>query len=178
VSSIQEAFVLQQLRGVSIGRYVVLSPGGGWGSKCWPPDRYGSLCEKIHDRLGLRCVLNHGPGEEDLISAVKAASGKADPVAYNGSLGQLMALLRNAVCIVAGDTGPLHLAVALGTPAVALFGPTDPARNGPYGTHDPVLRAKDVASTYARNEQPHPSMLSIEADAVFDAVCCSIKAAT
>jgi ADP-heptose:LPS heptosyltransferase len=177
VSSIQEASVLQQLRGVSIGRYVVLSPGGGWGSKCWPPDRYGSLCEKIHDRLGLRCVLNHGPGEDDLIAAVKAGSGKADPVAYNGSLGQLMALLRNAACIVAGDTGPLHLAVALGTPAVALFGPTDPARNGPYGTHDLVLRTKDVDSTYARNEQPHPSMLSIEVDAVFEAVCRSIKAA-
>ncbi|HET8924093.1 MAG TPA: glycosyltransferase family 9 protein [Candidatus Acidoferrum sp.] len=177
VSSIQEAFVLQLLRGFSIDRYMVLSPGGGWGSKCWPPDRYGSLCEKVHDRLGLRCVLNHGPGEEDLIAAVKTASGKADPVAYNGSLGQLMALLRNAACIVAGDTGPLHLAVALGTPAVALFGPTDPARNGPYGTHDPVLRAKDVASTYARNEQPHPSMLSIEVDAVFDAVCRRIKAA-
>ena len=126
VPSIQEVFVLQLLRGFAIEQYIVLSPAGGWRSKCWPAERYGALCQEIRATLGLRCVLNYGPGEEDFASAVKAASGKADPIAYNGSLTQLMALLRNAVCIVGGDTGPLHLAVALGTPAVAIFGPTDP----------------------------------------------------
>jgi ADP-heptose:LPS heptosyltransferase len=177
VSSTEETFVLRLLQGLSIDGYVVLSPGGGWRSKCWPADRYGALCEEILKRLGLRCVLNYGPGEEDLIAAVKAASGKADPVAYHGSLGQLMALLRHAACLVAGDTGPLHLAVALGTPAVALFGPTDPARNGPYNSHDIVLRAKDVVTTYARHDQAHPSMLAIRVDAVFDAVRRRIEAA-
>src|SRR6267143_689148 len=103
VPSIQEVFVLQLLRGLAIERYIVLSPAAGWRSKCWPPNRYGSLCQKIHGALGLRCVLNYGPSEDDLISAVKAASGEADPIAYNGSLGQLMALLRNAVCVVGGD---------------------------------------------------------------------------
>jgi heptosyltransferase-1 len=170
VSSIQEEFVLQLLHGFSLDCYAVLSPGGGWRSKCWPPERYGALCEKIHCSLALRCVLNHGPGEEGLIAAVKAASGKADPVAYNGSLDQLMVLLRNAACIVAGDTGPLHLAVALGTPAIALFGPTDPARNGPYSSRDIVLRTKDVVSTYARDDQPHPSMLAIQVEEALDAV--------
>jgi len=63
VPSIQEVFVLQLLRGFAIERYVVLSPSGGWRSKCWPPDRYGALCGKIRDTLGIRCVLNHGPGE-------------------------------------------------------------------------------------------------------------------
>src|SRR5260370_8875966 len=144
VPSIQEAFVLQLLRGFGIERYVVLSPAGGWGSKCWPPDRYGALCKRIYVDLGMRCVLNLGPGEERLVSAIKAASGDADPIAYNGSLGQLMALLRDAVCIVGGATGARHLAVALGTPAVAIFGPTDPVRNGPYragntsGTASPI----------------------------------------
>jgi heptosyltransferase-1 len=177
VSSIQEAFVLQLLRGFSMDRYVVLSPGGGWRAKCWPPERFRALCEKIHRHLGLRCVVNHGPGEEGLVAAVKAASGNANPVAYNGTLGQLMALLRNAACIVAGDTGPLHLAVALGTPAVALFGPTDPARNGPYRSRDIVLRTKDVVSTYARNDQPHPSILAIQVDDVLDAVRRRLEAA-
>ena len=170
VLAIQEAFVLQLLRGFSIDSYVVLSPGGGWRSKCWPPDRYGELCQKIDGTLGLRCVLNYGPGEENLVAAVKAASGEAAPAAYNGSLDSLMALLRNARCIVGGDTGPLHLAVALGTPAVALFGPTDPARNGPYRSHDIVLRAKDTVTTHARSDQTDPSMLAIRVDAVFDAV--------
>src|SRR5258708_2835963 len=74
VPSIQEAFVLQLLRGVAVERYIVLSPAGGWRSKCWPPDRYSALCQRIHRELGLRCVLNYGPGEEQLISAIKATS--------------------------------------------------------------------------------------------------------
>jgi heptosyltransferase-1 len=179
VPLIQETFVLQLLRSFAMERYVVLSPAGGWRSKCWPPDRYGALCQKIRDTLGIRCVLNYGPGEDDLVSAVKAASGQADPIAYNGSLGQLMALLRNAVCIVGGDTGPLHLAVALGTPAVAIFGPTDPARNGPYrvGSRsgntvplDIVLRSPHAVTTYKRGELPASSILEIDVDTAFDAV--------
>jgi ADP-heptose:LPS heptosyltransferase len=179
VLSIQEVFVLQLLRGFAIERYIVLSPAGGWRSKCWPPDRYGALCQKIHGALGLRCVLNYGPGESDLISAIKATSGEADPVAYHGSLDQLMALLRNAVCVVGGDTGPLHLAVALGTPAVAIFGPTDPGRNGPYRMRDRagntspidvVLRSPHAVTTYKRGDQAAPSILEIDVDAVFDAV--------
>ncbi len=179
VPSIQEVFVLQLLRRFGIERYIVLSPAGGWRSKCWPPNRYGALCQKIHGALGLRCVLNYGPGEDDLISAVKAASGEADPIAYNSSLGQLMALLRNALCIVGGDTGPLHLAVALGTPAVAIFGPTDPARNGPYRMGDRstnvspidiVLRSPHAVTTYKRGGQAAPSILEIDVDTVFDAV--------
>jgi heptosyltransferase-1 len=179
VPSIQEVFVLQLLRGFGIEKYIVLSPAGGWRSKCWPPDRYGALCEKIRCTLGMRCVLNYGPGEEDLVSAVKAASGEADPIAYNGSLSQLMALLRNAACIVGGDTGPLHLAVALGTPAVAIFGPTDPARNGPYrmggrpcgdSPSDIVLRSPHALTTYKRSGQPASSILDIDVDTVFNAV--------
>jgi heptosyltransferase I len=179
VPSIQEVFVLQLLRGFGIEQYIVLSPAGGWRSKCWPPERYGALCRKIRATLGLRCVLNYGPGEDDLIAAVKAASGEADPIAYNGSLDQLMALLRNAGCVVGGDTGPLHLAVALGTPAVAIFGPTDPARNGPYRTGDRsdkaspidiVLRSPHAVTTYKRGGETDPSILEIDVETVFDAV--------
>jgi heptosyltransferase-1 len=185
VPSIQEVFVLQLLRSFAIERYIVLSPAGGWRSKCWPPERYGALCQKIRGTLGLRCVVNYGPGEDDLVSAIKSASGEADPIAYNGSLTQLMALLRNALCIVAGDTGPLHLAVALGTPSVAIFGPTDPARNGPYriGEHshnaasiDIVLRSPHAVTTYKRGDQAAPSILEIDVDTVFDAVRRQVEA--
>jgi heptosyltransferase-1 len=129
--------------------------------------------------------VNYGPGEEELVAAVKSASGEADPIAYNGSLSQLMALLRNAACIVGGDTGPLHLAFALGTPAVAIFGPTDPARNGPYTMEkrsdsvtprDVVLRSPHAKTTYKRAEQPDPSLLEIEVDTVFDAVRRQVEA--
>src|SRR5258706_371177 len=100
-------------------------------------------------------------------------------IADNSALDQLMALLKNAVCIVGGDTGPLHLAVALGTPAIAIFGPTDPARNGPYrmgdrsGNASPidiVLRSPHAVTTYKRSGQAAPSILEIDVDTVFDAV--------
>lgn len=159
-----------QLRELGLEKYIVLSPGGGWRSKCWSPERFGNLCRLIRDALGLRCVVNYGPGEEDLAMAVRECSGGSDPVPYNGPLGPLMALSRSAACIVGGDTGPLHLAIALGTPAVAIFGPTDPARNGPYRTNDIVLRAPGAARTHSRVDQTHPSMLQIQVDEVFDAV--------
>jgi heptosyltransferase I len=167
------------LHRAGIDRYIALSPGGGWRSKCWPAERFGELCRRIRQSLGLRCIVNYGPGEDDLAAAVGTASGDAAPLLYNSELGQLTALLRNALCIVGGDTGPLHLAIALGTPAVALFGPTDPARNGPY--YRParsettvrktiVLRARDAITTHSRGEAPDPSMLALEVDSVFDAV--------
>ena len=181
VPSLQEVFALQLLRGFGIDRYVVLSPAGGWRSKCWPPERYGALCQQIYANLGMRCVLNQGPGEEECIAAVKAASGEAAPIACNSSLHQLMVFLRNALCVVAGDTGPLHLAVALGTPVVALFGPTDPVRNGPYriacdSVKDIVLRSPQAVTTYKRGNQPDPSLLELDVASVFDAVRKQVEA--
>jgi lipopolysaccharide heptosyltransferase I len=179
------------LRTRGVERYVVLSPGGGWRSKCWPAERFGALCRMIFDSLSLRCVINYGPGEHDLATKVRAASQDTDPLLFNGELGPLMCLLRHAICLVGGDTGPLHLAVALGTPVVALFGPTNPARNGPYrdanrsslahraatiNREDVVLRAPNVVTTHKRNDQTHPSMLEISVDAVFEAVRRVVKA--
>jgi heptosyltransferase I len=148
-----------------------LSPGGGWRSKCWPAERYAALCKGLRNKLGLRCVLNYAPGEESLLAATMAASGDAGLLPYSGTLGQLMALLRNASCVVGGDTGPLHLAVALGAPVVALFGPTDPARNGPYRSQDVVLRSAGAVTSYKRSEQPDAAMLAISVNEVSDAVC-------
>src|SRR5260370_11393911 len=90
VPSLQEAFALQLLRGFDIDRYILLSPAGGWRSKCWPPGRYGELCRQIHANLGLRCILNQGPGEKDCIAAVKEASGNTSPLACSISLHELM----------------------------------------------------------------------------------------
>jgi heptosyltransferase-1 len=184
--------LLKYLRTRGVERYVVLSPGGGWRSKCWPAKRFGTLCRMIFDALSLRCVINYGPGEDDLSSQVRAASSETDPLLFNGELGPLMSLLRHAVCVVGGDTGPLHLAVAMGTPVVALFGPTNPARNGPYreatqsatatkgastiNREDIVLRAPNVVTTHSRSERTHPSMLEIQPDAVFEAVRRIVKA--
>jgi len=162
--------VCSDLKAAGIDRYVVLSPGGGWRSKCWPAERFGELCQAIRERLNLRCVVNYGPGEEQLAAEVQAASGSAEPVAYDGELGQLMALLQGAECIVGGDTGPLHLAIALGTKAVAIFGPTNPARNGPYPPQQFVLRDPEAVTTHDRDSGTAASLLKISVEQVFDAV--------
>jgi heptosyltransferase-1 len=153
-----------------LNRYVVLSPGGGWRSKCWPAERFGALCQQIRREMDLPCVINYGPGEESLAREVRAASGNAKPICYDGEMNTLQALLRDAQCIVGGDTGPLHLAVALGTPAVALFGPTDPVRNGPYPPGEIVLRSPVAVTSYDRSNSTDPSLLEISVDSVFAAV--------
>ena len=165
-----EARVRSDLQHEGVDRYIVLSPGGGWRAKCWPAERFGALCQKIRAELDLRCVINYGPGEESLAEEVRRASGGANPVVYDGELGALMASLRGAQCIVGGDTGPLHLAVALGTRAVALFGPTDPARNGPYPPGETVLRSANAATTYGRSNTTDPSLLALSVEEVFAAV--------
>jgi heptosyltransferase I len=179
VSEADKSEVLSFLRSAGIERYIVLSPGGGWRSKCWPAERFGALAQHIRESLGLRCVVNIGPGEDDLAAALRAASGTAEPLFYNAALGPLMALLCGARCIVGGDTGPLHLAIALGTPAVAIYGPTDPARNGPYHVghaagntfaDDIVLRAPGGVTSHKRDNRTAESMLAIDVDSVFDAV--------
>lgn len=170
VAESDESSVRSQLQHEGIASYVVLSPGGGWRAKCWPPDRFGALCQRIRGELGLRCLINYGPGEEALFAAVKAASASADPIACDWELGRLMAMLKHARCVVGGDTGPLHLAVALRTPVVALFGPTDPARNGPYPAQAIVLRSPEAITSYGRSDTPDQSLLDLSVDQVFTAV--------
>ncbi len=165
-----ESAVRTQLEGEGIASYVVLSPGGGWRAKCWPPDRFGALCQRVRKELDLRCAINYGPGEVELFAAVKSASGTAEPLACDWELGRLMAMLKNARCVVGGDTGPLHLAVALRAPVVALFGPTDPARNGPYPPQEIVLRSPRAITSYGRGDTPDQSLLDLSVEQVFAAV--------
>jgi heptosyltransferase I len=162
--------VCSWLAAKSVGDYIVLSPGGGWRSKCWPPQRYGQLARRIRDAYGWPCVVNHGPGEAELAAELRLAAGDASPLLFNEELGSLMALLQGARCIVGADTGPLHLAIALATPAIALFGPTDPARNGPYRSDDVVLRSPAAVRDHSRKDETDPSMLAITVDQVFAAV--------
>jgi heptosyltransferase I len=150
--------------------YIVLSPGGGWGSKCWPAERYGTLADRLFEQFGLRSVINVGPGEEHSAAKVMQATGNSQPIQFTGSLGQLMALLNNASAVVAGDTGPLHLADALGTRVIAIFGPTDPARNGPYQRSGVVLRWEGATTTYKRKTEPDESLLHISVDEVMNAI--------
>jgi len=170
VAGEDEKIVRARLATEGIDDYVVLSPGGGWRSKCWPAERYGLLALKIFQNFGLRSVINLGPGEDDLAEAVMRSAGPAQPMSFSGSLGHLLALLKNASAVVAGDTGPLHLADALGSRVVAIFGPTDPKRNGLYGKSGIVLRWEGAARTHKRNLETDESLLHITVDEVLEAL--------
>ena len=166
-----EQWADRKLAGLEANGFYVLSPGGGWRSKCWPAERYGDLHREISSRLGLQGIVSFGPGEENLADEVVAASGLRAPIPLEMDLPHLMAALRRAKFLVAADTGPLHLASALGTPVVALFGPTDPARNGPYGKPAIVVRKTEAGeTTYKRGASYSPAMMRIEVTDVMAAI--------
>jgi len=147
-----------------LDRFAILNPGAGWGAKQWPAERYGSVARHLAES-GIRSLINFGPGEEDLVRSVEAgSSGAAEGIAC--SLSELIALTRRASLFIGGDTGPMHLAAALDIPVIAIFGPTSPARNGPFGTHSIVLRSSSSTTTHARRRQPDEGLLEISAEQV------------
>ena len=166
-----EDLVERELSASGVSDFYLLNPGGGWRSKCWPGERYGKLHQLLSERHGWRGIVSHGPGEENLAREVINAAGQPAPVALALGLGPLLALLRRAKFIVSADTGPLHLAAALCTPVVGLFGPTDPARNGPYSAGDVIVRNPRYSeTTYRRGASYSPAMLSISVNQVMEAV--------
>lgn len=139
----------------SLAGAVVLLPGAGKPNKIWPSERF----QELSRRLGARALAVWGPGEQELAEATGAQ------VAPPTNLRELAWLLRHAEVVIGGDTGPLHLAAALGTKVVGLYGPTDPRRNGPYGQ---LSRCIDRFSGESSNSAPPKSMESISVDDVMN----------
>lgn len=163
--------VRQGLAVLGIDDYVVLNPGGGWASKQWPAERFGALARVLRER-GLQPLVSFGPGEEALAGRVVAASGGAAERCFGTTLLELLELLRRARLVVAADTGPLHLACAVGTPVVGLYGPTDPLRNGPCDPADLVVRrTPPCAPCHKRDCATHAGVMAdIPVDEVLAAV--------
>jgi heptosyltransferase I len=126
-------------RGVGAGGFALLNPGAAWPNKRWPPVRFGEVAAFLREVRGLPSVVLWGPGEEALADSVVAASSGAAVRAPRTEIPDLVALSRAASLIVSGDTGPLHVAAAVGTPVVAIFGPTNPKRNGPWAPADATV---------------------------------------
>jgi heptosyltransferase-1 len=147
---------------------VLLHPGAGWGAKRWPAERYGAVAAALAAQ-GYAVVVNRAPGEEALSAAIREASGGA-ALEISTDVGELIAMTRRSVLAIGGDTGPMHLACALGRPVVGIYGPTDPARNGPWGVPFRVLRHPESRRDHARRHQPEAGLLTITADEVLGAV--------
>jgi heptosyltransferase I len=166
-----DAWAADALRDTGGRPVVLLSPGAGWGAKRWPTDRYGAVASELH-REGCVVLVNAGPEERSIALEVVRASGntaQALEFTHDFTLERLIALTRRISLAIAGDTGPLHLACALGKPVVGIYGPTDPARNGPYGVPFRVLRNPESKRDHTRHEQPEAGLLTITAQQVVEA---------
>jgi lipopolysaccharide heptosyltransferase I len=125
------------------GGYALLNPGAAWPNKRWPPARFGAVAAALEGEFGLKSLVLWGPGERELaVETVEAARGVAE-AAPPTTLVDLVGLAAGARLCLSGDTGPLHIAGAVGTPQVALFGPTRAERNGPWGAEDVAISRVD-----------------------------------
>ena len=190
IDELSSATVARDLLGLQPAQaFALINPGSAWTSKCWPAERYGVLASQLSSKEGLRSVVSWGPGEEARAQAVADASSGSAVLTPPTSVADLVALARAASIVVSGDTGPLHIAAAVRTPVVGVYGPSDPCRNGPWADADVVVsRFEDCACQRARSgsggvvvrrcEQTRPCLDDISVDDVANAVAQRLRAIT
>jgi heptosyltransferase I len=170
----ESAAAVAKWAGLDVTRpYIVLSPGANWPNKRWPARLFSQLADRLHE-AGRIPVLTGGPGDRAL--AEEIAAGSTIPlvdITGKTSLKQLAYIIKQAKVLVGGDTGPMHLAAALATPVVALHGPTDIIRNGPYGQgHRALVTPRDCAGCWRR---ACPKGLDCLAEITVDAVHAAVN---
>lgn len=155
-------------------RLAVLLPGTNWPTKRWPAVHFAALVGPLRERYGLACVVAGGPGDRPLGEQIPGALNLAGQT----TLKQLVAVLERADLVIANDTGPMHVAAALGRPLVTLFGPTNPVRTGPYLRDDAVLRLRMPCSPcYARACTHNSCMAWLTPEMVLRRVAGTLSAA-
>jgi heptosyltransferase-1 len=143
--------VVQVARRFEPDGYVLMNPGAAWPNKQWPPERFGQVAAGIARDFGWRSLVLWGPGEQEIAHAVVAASDSTAETSPPTTITDLVGIARHARMMISGDTGPLHVAGAVNTPIVALFGPTRPERNGPWGLYDVAIsRVHQCSCLYER----------------------------
>lgn len=142
-SSADDGYVERQLSSLGAQDFIVVSPGGGWKAKCWAPENYAELIRRLAIELPCKVLLTGSREEEDLIRGILQGAESRHASYLPATIIQFIALVRRARLFVGGDSGPLHLAAAVGTPIVAIYGAQDllntPERNGPFSPADITL---------------------------------------
>ena len=159
------------------GEFAILNPGGGWPTKLWSPEGFARLADRLWEERGLPSFLTVGPGEQPLAAEILSHARTGRLVQVDVNLKEFFALARRARLFVGGDTGPMHLAAAAGTPIVAIFGPTSARRNGPFCATDRVVERFDLdcRTDCYRRRCSHTSCMKIPIDPVWEAVRDRLK---
>ena len=167
-----ESAVARQAAASTGGRYALLNPGAAWPNKRWPPARLAAVASALRNRRGLASIVLWGPGERALAEEVIALAGGAAILSPQTSIADIVELARGAAVMVSGDTGPTHLAAAVGTPIVGLYGPTRAERNGPWMPDDVTLSRASICKCHhlRRCTQDVMCLLDIQTGEVVDAV--------
>ncbi len=168
--------ISERLAQLKLSEFVVINPGGGWPTKRWPPDRYGSLAGRIIRELGMEVVVTTGPGEDELFRKIQMSCG---PRIHHLQVTfiELIPVMERARLVVAGDTGPLHLACTLGTPVVGIYGPTSPTRNGPWSPGDRhVAKVLPCSFCYGRTCPTQNECMDIPVGEVFCVIAARLGA--
>lgn len=160
-------------RGVDGGhRIAALNPGASWPAKTWSAGRFAELARRMIEALDLRILLVAGPGQREAMDGLADMAGHACPVVETGSLTRLAALIRRCGLFVSNDCGPMHIAAAVGTPTIGLFGPSSPRIWFPYSkTEGHVALEADADDCCGRDfcVRPVPCIESISPQRVLEA---------
>lgn len=151
---------------------IAFGTGGGWYTKRWPLDRFAELGDRIMVKHNVHVVLIWGPGEYEGVRQVKTLMKQEGMIPPSTTLPQLGALLRRCSCMVTNDSGPMHIAAAVGTPVLGIYGPTNPALQGPYGDKHITIRREGLeclGCNLTICPIGHPCMLDLSVDAVIQA---------
>jgi lipopolysaccharide heptosyltransferase I len=164
--------IAREIRTRSGDRYALLNPGAAWPNKRWPAARYAEVARAMADRHRLTAVVLWGPGEEALAQEVVRGAEGAALLAPQTSIADLVAIARGATLMISGDTGPTHLAAAVGTPLVGIYGPTRPSRNGLLAAEDITISRDAVCRCHHLRQctQARMCLLDVDAAEVIEAV--------
>ena len=142
------ALAREKLRIGPADRFAIINPGAAWPNKRWPPVYFAEVARALASRHRLRSIVLWGPGEEPVAQAVAAAADGTAEVSPPTTIADLVSLTKAATIVISGDTGPMHVAGAVGTPVVGIFGPTDSARNGPWAEDDVTISRYDACACH------------------------------
>lgn len=177
----EEAKVAEELLAaarIRNGPVIALNTGGGWYTKRWPLDRFAALADRLVEAYDASIVLPWGPGQREEVETVRAGMKHRASIPPPTTLGQLGALLKRMSLVISNDSGPMHLAAAVGTTVLGIFGPTNPALQGPYGPGHAVIRNESVSCLGCNLTAcpiHHPCMKELPVEAVYQAAAALLN---